>query len=126
MPLDRFIREANSPWHDNRLNWSTDLCSTLGPVIVGLLWVNHFLDACRRHDFGYRNFGQKAVDSKRLEVTEARRAFVDKVFRADMLKVCAQRSWWQRSDCVATALRFYDGVHFMWLGREAFYGPGGF
>ena len=53
--LDEFGREASAPSVDDRhLDWSTDLCSA--PIVGNRGRSFDFSPACRRHDFGYRNY----------------------------------------------------------------------
>lgn len=118
--MAKFVIEADSPWHDSRLNWSTDFCSGLAPLFIE--WVNEFLNACRRHDFGYRNFGMKDSSSRALDPTEERRSLIDDRFLADMMDVCRKQHVLRRPSCRLAAAAFYDGVHFTVFGREAFFG----
>ena len=52
--LSQFIATADSPNRDARLDWTTDGCSA--PVVGSTGRSFDFTDACRRHDFAYRNF----------------------------------------------------------------------
>jgi hypothetical protein len=130
LSLEQFIREADSPFHDPRLNWNTDYCS--GPdqleFIAGGIWYERFWPACRRHDFGYRNFG----GSGRLDPTSERRSYIDNVFRKDMNTVCSQQGFVGRQSCRGSAAAFYVSVHNTPWGHNAFFsgdpsgGGGGF
>lgn len=99
--LDDFIAERDSEDRDDRLDWSSDDCSA---PLVGSTGVSFdFTDACRRHDFGYRNY-------KDLGVFEERKAEVDNRFLADMKAHCATRSPFLQPSCYRWAYTFYYAV----------------
>ena len=107
LTLSRFITEADSSFHDTRLNWEpTDpVCSVWGFVAF---FEDEFEDACRRHDFGYGNFGQDMA----LDPTNERRAEIDLIFLADMKSLCRREvSRLERAFCMAEAQNFYNFVH---------------
>jgi len=109
--LERFLAHRRSLARDPRLDWSTDRCSA--PLVGSRGQSFDFTDACRRHDFGYRNYG-------RLGLFEARRRAVDERFLADMRDHCATRPRWEMVRCLAWARTFYLGVRaFGWAA-----GPG--
>ena len=108
--LASFIRTAESSLHDVRLDWSTDGCSA--PVVGGSGRTFDFGDACRRHDFAYRNLSR--LDGGRWW-SATMRARVDRVFRNDMTAACARRSATSRPSCNAWALVFYRAVR-AWAG----------
>jgi hypothetical protein len=54
--LATFIRTADSGNRDSRLTWTTDGCSV--PVLGSSGRTYDFYNACRRHDFAYRNIGK--------------------------------------------------------------------
>lgn len=114
LPLDRFLEEADSPSRDPRLNWTTDLCS--GPAAFSP-WVDEFAAACRRHDFGYRNFGASSA----LDATEDRRSYVDDVFAADMETICGGQDPALQASCRFDADLFYTVVRNSSFGRAAFF-----
>jgi hypothetical protein len=93
-----YANRGVSPY--NEFDWSTDLCSWSPDQPLGF----DFRDACRRHDFNYRNY--KAVGA----FTEAKRLQIDNAFKADMYAKCATYSWWQRSTCRGTANSYYWAV----------------
>ncbi len=122
--LDAFVDVATAaadPWFD----WSTDLCSA--PLVGSTGRSFDFTDACRRHDFGYRNL--KLLDhryscSRRSagEVcdptwlapgrywNERSRSRVDRQLRADTRAHCRARRAWERPSCYAWSETFYRAV----------------
>ena len=58
--LPAFVNIANEQNHDVRLDWSSDGCSA--PVVHSTGRSFDFTNACRRHDFGYRNMSQLKND----------------------------------------------------------------
>jgi hypothetical protein len=99
--LDDFLAYRESRGRDPGLDYTTDACST--PLIgsSGLSW--NFLEACVRHDFGYRNY-------KRLGLFDDSRGAVDRVFLDDMRDHCASRSLPLRPACLQRAAQFYAAV----------------
>jgi hypothetical protein len=94
-------------------NWSDDGCSV--PTVVKIVAVTTafasqiFVDQCKQHDFGYRNFG----GSLRLDPTESRRRSVDDHFYGRMNARCG--AWWIRYSggelaCLGHSLVFYTAV----------------
>lgn len=78
-PMDAFLehKAAKDPAY---LEWDDDGCSL--PRWVP--YTARFDKACKRHDFGYRNFGQD-MD---ISPNDSRREMVDQQFLADMLNIC--------------------------------------
>ena len=103
--LTAFINESESASHDRRLDWSTDGCSA--PVVGGTGRSFDFTEACRRHDFAYRNFAR--MDDGRWWKAPLR-SRIDAVFRRDMESHCARRAVTERSTCRAWALVFFRSV----------------
>lgn len=103
--LSSFIATANSRDRDPRLDWTTDGCSA--PVVGSTGRTFDFYDACRRHDFGYRNF-RTLLDGKLW--TAALRARIDSVFKKDMLANCARRVGTAKASCIGWADTFYQFV----------------
>lgn len=103
--LATFIRTADDPGHDVRLDWSTDKCSA--PVLGSAGRTYDFTDPCRRHDFAYRNLA-RMHDGKRW--TASLRKRVDDRFLADMRDHCASRPAVQRAACRTWAKLYYDTV----------------
>ena len=59
--LDSFIDFRASNYTLAPYEWSSDGCSTprFGSVRLAPAYAAKFIDACVRHDFGYRNYGRK-------------------------------------------------------------------
>ena len=104
-PLATFISTANSSTRDARLDWSSDGCSA--PIIESTGRTFDFRNACRRHDFGYRNYSRLDNGTK---WTSALRARVDAVFLKDMHADCARRPRVVRASCTLWAQTFYRFV----------------
>ena len=103
--LTAFIAEANNPGHDSKLDWNSDKCSA--PVLGSAGKTYDFTDACRRHDFGYRNFGR--IDGGK-KWTKALRERVDRRFLTDMRDSCAARKKIERAACRTWADLYYTAV----------------
>ena len=104
-PLRAFVAMAEDPKRDERLNWTTDGCSA--PIIGSSGRTFNFYDACRRHDFAYRNFSR--LNSGKLW-NESFRARVDAVFKKDMSADCVKRSALDKRSCMAWVNIFYEAV----------------
>lgn len=104
-PLSAFIAAAERTDRDARLDWTTDNCSA--PVLGSAGKTYDFTDACRRHDFAYRNLAR--LDNGR-RWTHALRLKVDNRFLADMRNHCAHRPSVQRTACRAWATLYFDTV----------------
>jgi hypothetical protein len=103
--LATFVNEADSPKRDARLDWSTDGCSA--PVVGSTGRSFNFYNACRRHDFGYRNYSK--IKNGKLW-TATLRAQVDAVFKRDMNADCAKRRATERTNCLGWMDLFYNVV----------------
>lgn len=103
--LSAFVKEADSPVHDSRLNWTTDGCSA--PVVGSTGRSFDFYNACRRHDFAYRNLA--TLQNGKLW-TPKLRARVDAVFKKDMTADCLKRKKPSRTTCLSWAETFYRVV----------------
>lgn len=103
--LATFVRTADSKTRDSRLDWSTDGCSA--PVVGSTGRSFDFYNACRRHDFAYRNLGK--FDNGKLW-TAPLRARVDAIFKKDMLNDCAKRTPSMRTSCRSWVDLFYSVV----------------
>jgi Prokaryotic phospholipase A2 len=105
--LANYYQQTNGP------DWSDDGCSGPTPPVI-------FDDnACRQHDFGYRN-----VSSFSQGRTENVRESIDQRFLSNMYLRCNRRwdSWYEvplRVACKGDALIFYGAVRN--FGRDAFY-----
>jgi hypothetical protein len=104
-PLKTFVALAEDPKRDERLNWTTDGCSA--PIIGSSGRTFNFYDACRRHDFAYRNFSR--LNSGKWW-NESFRARVDAVFKKDMSADCVKRSALDKRSCMAWVNIFYEVV----------------
>jgi hypothetical protein len=99
-PLATFLSaKAAAP---RPFDWSDDGCSVVPDHPLGLA----FRDACRRHDFGYRNYGR----GLRLDPTPARRRQIDRRFLADLQASCRGARTPMRVVCPALAWTYYEGV----------------
>jgi hypothetical protein len=105
--LSTFVATAKRP-PDTWFDWSTDYCSA--PLVGSTGLSFDFTNACRRHDFGYRNlklieqrYGDDAWNS-------ASRKRVDQTFLADMRSHCAGRAFTLRAQCYTWAQTFYGAV----------------
>ncbi len=103
--LAQFVATADSTKRDSRLTWTTDGCSV--PVLGSTGRTYDFYNACRRHDFAYRNIGK--LDNGKWWTAEMR-AKVDEVFKKDMLSDCKQRPKASRASCTAWAETYYRAV----------------
>jgi hypothetical protein len=103
--LVRFVQIADSGDRDARLDWSTDGCSA--PVVRSTGRSFDFTEACRRHDFAYRNLAR--LDGGR-HWTARMRSRVDSVFLRDMRSNCGARPRVARSSCRNWATLFYKVV----------------
>lgn len=93
-----YAHRGEAPY--NSFDWSTDLCSWSPDRPLGF----DFTRACRRHDFGYRNY-------KRLGAfTETVRLRVDNAFYSDLKTACNGYSLVVRSTCLGTAALYYQAV----------------
>jgi Prokaryotic phospholipase A2 len=93
---------------DNWFDWSTDFCSA--PLVGNTGRTFNFTNACRRHDFGYRNLHLLDRRYGAGHWTAASRKRVDQLFLADMRRHCWSRPWYDEPTCLAWAETFYAGV----------------
>jgi|GEM_PF-218338 len=114
------LAAAGDGWFD----MSTDFCTA--PLVGTTGRSFDFHDACRRHDFGYRNL--KLLDRRyhcadrppdRVCSSPGRhgrfwnassRARADRRFLADMRGHCAARPWYEEATCRGWAETFYRAV----------------
>jgi hypothetical protein len=105
--LRDYYRQTNGP------DWSDDGCSGPTPPVI-------FDDnACRQHDFGYRNVSRYAAGRN-----ETVRKAIDERFLSNMYLRCDRRwsRWYEsplRVACKGDALIFYGAVRN--FGRSAYY-----
>jgi hypothetical protein len=93
------LHQGEGPWK-YALNWTSDQCSKSMDKPDGF----DFVAACRRHDFGYRNYRAQE------RFTEDNRHRIDDNFKKDMYTVCAgYKGWrsWQGVSC----RRWADSYH---------------
>lgn len=103
--LPAFVASADSPTHDVRLEWSTDGCSA--PVVQSTGRSFDFYNACRRHDFGYRNMSR----FKDGRVWNAKlRLRIDGQFRKDARASCTSKLRLTKMQCLAWAETYYRAV----------------
>ena len=103
--MSEFIAAVGSdPWFD----WDTDFCSA--PLVGSTGRSFNFTNACRRHDFGYRNLQllERRYGGDLWNSTSRRR--VDQQFLADMRSHCRARKWYDEPTCFAWAETFYGVV----------------
>ncbi len=95
---------------DTWLDWTTDLCSA--PLIGNTGRSFNFTEACRRHDFGYRNVHllerRYGGDGRYWNSTTRRR--IDRQLLADTKAHCATRWLFDRAPCYSWAYAFYGAV----------------
>jgi len=103
--LPAFLAIADSPLHDVRLDWTTDGCSA--PIVQSTGRSFNFYNACRRHDFGYRNMSR--FKNGRVW-SETLRLRIDEQLRNDMRSSCTTRNAISRTQCFAWAETFFRTV----------------
>lgn len=94
--LQKENRKSNQWWHalnTHGLNFTTDDCTFPGNI-MNSIYGNHWTEACRRHDFGYRNHGKIFANTSWWDKLTAR-ATVDKKLYNDAVAACnrAYPSW---------------------------------
>jgi hypothetical protein len=107
--LPAFVRAASSP-PDRWFDWSTDHCSA--PLVGNTGLSFDFTDACRRHDFGYRNLQllERRYGTGATYWNAASRQRVDRQLLSDARAHCATRAITLRTQCRAWATTFYLAV----------------
>ncbi|GAA3572233.1 phospholipase [Nonomuraea rosea] len=91
--------EDRGSWAAYAFDWSTDLCSGSPDRPFGF----DFRMACRRHDFGYRNY-------KAVHRFLPNKEHVDSAFLADLRQVCAGYGRAAGSTCDGLAWSYYQAV----------------
>lgn len=103
--LPAFVATADSPEHDVRLDWSTDGCSA--PIVQSTGRSFDFYNACRRHDFGYRNMSR----FKNGQIwNQALRLRIDTQFRRDARASCVFKIRLTKVQCLAWAETYFRAV----------------
>ena len=103
--LAAFVATADSPEHDVRLDWNTDGCSA--PIVQSTGRSFDFYNACRRHDFGYRNMSR--VKNGRVW-NQALRLRIDAQFRKDARASCFLKIRLTKVQCLAWAETYFRAV----------------
>ncbi len=103
--LSQFVASVGT---DDWFDWSTDFCSA--PLVGNTGRTFNFTNACRRHDFGYRNLQLLDRRYGSGHWTPATRKRVDQMFLADMRRHCWSRAWYDAPTCFSWAETFYAGV----------------
>ena len=104
-PMSGFLAAVGT---DQWFDWSTDFCSA--PLVGNTGRSFNFTNACRRHDFGYRNLhllDRRYGGGYWNPVTRHR---VDRQFLADMKAHCWSRPWYDEPTCFGWAETFYAAV----------------
>ena len=103
--LSAFVAIADTATHDVRLDWSTDGCSA--PIVQSTGRSFDFYNACRRHDFGYRNMSRL----KDGRVWNAKlRLRIDGQFRKDARASCTSKLRLTKMQCLAWAETYFRAV----------------
>ena len=103
--LPVFVTSADSPAQDVRLDWSTDGCSA--PIVQSTGRSFDFYDACRRHDFGYRNMSRFKNGRVWNETVRLR---IDGQFRKDARASCTSKIRLTKVQCLAWAETYFRAV----------------
>lgn len=113
-------------------DWSNNGCSVPAyiwvPSPVAMIYTKKvFVNACNRHDFGYRNFGNNPNGKVRLKLgpNAATKAAIDSQFLANMRQQChisysGKLRAPVRAQCLSVAQAFYVAVKYR--GNKAFFG----
>ena len=103
--LPAFVATADSSEHDVRLDWSTDGCSA--PIVQSTGRSFDFYNACRRHDFGYRNM--RRFKNGRMW-NQTLRLRIDTQFRRDARASCVFKIRLTKVQCLAWAETYFRAV----------------
>ena len=103
--LPAFVAITDSPEHDVRLDWTTDGCSA--PIVQSTGRSFDFYNACRRHDFGYRNMSRFKNGSV---WSQALRLRIDEQFRKDARASCTSKLRLTKVQCLAWAETYFRAV----------------
>ena len=103
--LPVFVTSADSPAQDVRLDWSTDGCSA--PIVQSTGRSFDFYNACRRHDFGYRNMSRFKNGRVWNETVRLR---IDGQFRKDARASCTSKIRLTKVQCFAWAETYFRAV----------------
>ena len=103
--LPAFVATADSAAHDMRLDWGTDGCSA--PIVQSTGRSFDFYNACRRHDFGYRNMS-RFKNGRVWSV--ALRLRIDAQFRKDARASGTSKLRLTKVQCLAWAETYFRAV----------------
>ena len=103
--LPAFVAITDSLVRDVRLDWSTDGCSA--PIVQSTGRSFDFYDACRRHDFGYRNMSR--FKNGRVW-SNALRLRIDAQFRRDARASCVFKIRLTKMQCLTWAETYFRAV----------------
>ena len=103
--LPAFVATADSAAHDMRLDWGTDGCSA--PIVQSTGRSFDFYNACRRHDFGYRNMSRF---KNGRAWNQALRLRIDEQFRKDARASCTSKLRLAKVQCLAWAETYFRAV----------------
>jgi hypothetical protein len=103
--LSAFVASADLLTHDVRLDWSTDGCSA--PIVQSTGRSFDFYNACRRHDFGYRNMSRFKNGRVWNETVRLR---IDRQFRKDARASCTSKIRITKMQCLAWAETYFRAV----------------
>lgn len=111
----RLVKNHQKFGRDTYFDWNDDGCSLPRQLkSIAHRWDRLFTPACKRHDFGYRNFGKGLM----LASNAATKYGIDSQFLTDMKWLCTQSGG---SGCGFAAKLFYLGVHKSGQAQTAFY-----
>ena len=88
-----------------RLDWGTDGCSA--PIVQSTGRSFDFYNACRRHDFGYRNMSRF---KNGRAWNQALRLRIDEQFRKDARASCTSKLRLAKVQCLAWAETYFRAV----------------
>ncbi len=115
--LAHFLKVKNHPKGtvDSKFTWADNGCSAPFDAITAY-WQAVFERSCKRHDFGYRNFGHGLS----LGSNDATKRRIDSRLLSDMRKQCSNYGG-DRASCYAVAQTFYEAVLHFGDAQTAFY-----
>lgn len=87
-------------------SFDSDGCSVPPAVSWATAYDARFLSACKRHDFGYQNFGRRL----HIDQTAATQDAINAKFLADMYATCASNPEWNQTQCRDRAEMFRSMV----------------
>lgn len=118
--MSKFLQVKNNAKStvDSKFAWADDGCSAPADWATAY-WQGVFRNPCKRHDFGYRNFGK----GLQLVSTGDQKARIDSKFREDMMSRCSRfSSESEIDDCRGAADAFYYALRASGKSWTAFTG----